>query len=270
MNSDGSSGQSPDSANFYDQPGVFDTYHRHRSSGVFSPNQVMEEPAVRAEIGPVKGLRILDLGCGDGGFGRWLVDEGASHYQGVDSSAAMVARATRTLVGYPAQIRHAKIEDFVTATGSVDLIISRLALHYIEPLQELLQRCRTWLAPGGRLLITVVHPVITSHDARASSEERRTNWVVDNYFDTTARPQTWMGAEVVFHHRTVEQYFSALRTAGFAVTALRECAPTRGAFDANDAEYARRRRIPLFLLLAGNVIDEGTFDGDAAAGTQPA
>jgi cyclopropane fatty-acyl-phospholipid synthase-like methyltransferase len=216
----------------------------------------MEEPAVHSEIGPVEGRRILDLGCGDGAFGRWLIDEGARHYQGVDSSAAMVARATHTLSGSPAQIRHGKIEDFGTAAGSVDLIVSRLALHYIEPLEDVLRRCRTWLAPGGRLLITVVHPVITSHDARASTEERRTNWVVDNYFDTTARPQTWMGADVVFHHRTVEQYFSALRTAGFTVTALRECAPARGAFDDNADEYARRRRIPLFLLLAANA------DGD--------
>jgi cyclopropane fatty-acyl-phospholipid synthase-like methyltransferase len=213
----------------------------------------MEEPAIRSELGPVKGLRILDLGCGDGTFGRWLLDRGADQYIGVDSSAAMVALASQTLVGYPAQIRQERIEDFTTAASSVDLIISRLALHYLHPLQDVLDRCRNWLTPRGRLLITVVHPVITSHDARANAEERRTNWVVDNYFDTSARPQTWMGAEVVFHHRTVEEYFSALRAAGFNVTTLRECAPVRSAFEANAVEYGRRRRIPLFLLLAGNV-----------------
>ena len=209
-------------------------------------------PAVRAEIGSVKGLRVLDLGCGDGQLGQWLLEHGAQHYQGVDSSAEMLALARQSLAGRPAEVWPGRIEDFSTTAGHVDLIVSRLALHYVQPLDELMQRCGRWLAPGGRLLITVVHPVITSHDARASSAESRTNWVVDDYFDSSPRPQSWLGAEVVFHHRTVEEYFTAVRSAGFEVTALRECAPERVNFDTNTAEYDRRRRIPLFLLIAAH------------------
>lgn len=249
MNSDRTPDPAPGGGDFYDQPGVLDTYRRHRSSGVFSPNTMLEEPAVRSEIGSVKDLRVLDLGCGDGGFGQWLLDHGAHHYQGVDSSAEMLALAKLALAGRPAQVWHSRIEDFSTTAGSVDLIVSRLALHYVQPLHELMQRCGTWLAPGGRLLITVVHPVITSHDARASTKEPRTNWVVDNYFNSSPRPQSWLGAEVLFYHRTIEEYFTAVRSAGFEITALRECAPNRAAFAANTAEYDRRRRIPLFLLL---------------------
>jgi hypothetical protein len=37
---------------------------------------------------------------------------------------------------------------------------------------------------------------------------------------------------------------------GFALTNLRECAPRHERFD-DDAEFERRRRIPLVLLLAG-------------------
>lgn len=43
---------------------------------------------------------------------------------------------------------------------------------------------------------------------------------------------------------------SELRNAGFALVNLRECAPRRERFD-DDAEFERRRRIPLVLLLAG-------------------
>ncbi|MFK4043105.1 hypothetical protein ACI2LC_45525 [Nonomuraea wenchangensis] len=77
-----------------------------------------------------------------------------------------------------------------------------------------------------RLLIKVVHPVITSHEARQSTNEARTNWVVDDV--------------------------AALTRAQFAITALRECAPRQDRFDGDMAEYARRRRVPLFLLLAGS------------------
>jgi hypothetical protein len=50
---------------FYDRPGVAERYGAHRHSGVSSPNIVMEEPALLAELGDVAGLHVLDLGCGD-------------------------------------------------------------------------------------------------------------------------------------------------------------------------------------------------------------
>jgi hypothetical protein len=40
--------------------------------------------------------------------------------------------------------------------------------------------------------------------------------------------------------------------AGFALEALRECPPVEERFAGNAAEIARRRRIPLFLLLVGS------------------
>jgi hypothetical protein len=43
----------------------------------------------------------------------------------------------------------------------------------------------------------------------------------------------------------------ALRRAGFALIAVRECAPSAERFGADDAEFARRQRVPMFLLLAG-------------------
>jgi hypothetical protein len=60
----------------------------------------------------------------------------------------------------------------------------------------------------------------------------------------------WLGTTTVWHHRTIEDYVTELRNAGFTLTNLRECAPRRDQFD-NDAEYQRRRRIPLMLILAG-------------------
>jgi hypothetical protein len=43
---------------------------------------------------------------------------------------------------------------------------------------------------------------------------------------------------------------SELRNVGFALINLRECAPRRERFD-DDAEFERRLRIPLVLLLSG-------------------
>ena len=92
--------------------------------------------------------------------------------------------------------------------------------------------------------------MISAHDARASPDELRGNWVVDDYFVDGPRDQRWLGATVRWYHRTIEDYVHALQTAGFTLTALRECAP-RPQMIADVGELRRRRRIPLFLLLAG-------------------
>lgn len=106
--------------------------------------------------------------------------------------------------------------------------------------------------PPRSLLITVVHPVITSHEARQSTNEARTSWVVDDYFHTGARQRNWLGNTVTWYHRTIEDYVAALTRAQFAITTLRECAPRHDRFEGDMAEFARRRRVPLFLLLAGS------------------
>jgi len=239
---------------FYDEPGSFERYRSHRHGGVSSPSVVMEEPAVREELGSVEGQRILDLGCGDGAFGRAMLAAECRSYSGIDSSARMVEAAQRTLRGTLGTVTRDHIERFSAPPNSFDVIVSRLALHYIADLRGVLTACRECLAPDGRVLFTVVHPVITSHEVHPSSPtELRTSWVVDDYFEQGPRERSWLGGKVVWHHRTVEEQVLALRTAGFTLTALRECAPRRERFDGDESEFARRQRVPLFLLLAGAV-----------------
>lgn len=232
---------------FYDRPGVLSRYTA-ATPGISDPKATMEWPALRDVLGDVAGARALDLGCGDAAVAAWLLEHGAASYLGVDGSAEMVRLAARTLPD-GAQVRLATIEDLDVDAGSADLVLSRLALHYVDDVAAVFARARRWLAPGGRLVVTVVHPVMTSHDARPDPDAPRTTWVVDDYFAPGPRPQRWLGSEVTFFHRTVEQYVDALAGAGFRLTALRECAPRREEFD-DAAELARRGRIPRFLLLA--------------------
>ncbi len=210
----------------------------------------MEHPALAEELGPVSGLRVLDLGCGEAEIGRELLSAGAARYRGIDGSTRMIEAARRVLAGTTGEAVLCDIEDLAEPAESFDLVLSRMALHYVADLGPVLRAARACLAPGGRVVLTVVHPVITSSDARASSTEPRQNWVVDDYFNTGPRDQRWLGARTLWHHRTIEDYVFELRDAGFALVNLRECAPHRERFD-DDAEFERRRRIPLVLLLAG-------------------
>jgi 2-polyprenyl-3-methyl-5-hydroxy-6-metoxy-1,4-benzoquinol methylase len=71
----------------YDDSEVFERYMRvHDSPDRTNPTQVMEEPAVLAEIGEPVGLDVIDLGCGAAQFGRSLLRAGAASYLGIDGS----------------------------------------------------------------------------------------------------------------------------------------------------------------------------------------
>lgn len=114
---------------FYDEA-LLEVYLRHRHAPVTSPNLVMEEPAFLAEAGDIAGKRVLDLGCGDGTFGRACVEARCRSYLGIDGSAAMIDRATDRAaeIGVDAwspdsimRFELADLEDFRPVPGSSDL-----------------------------------------------------------------------------------------------------------------------------------------------------
>ena len=235
----------------YDDPKVFDRYRRKRDASAFDPNHVMEEPAVLAELGDPSGRRVVDLGCGDGAFGAMLLAAGAVDYLGIDGSHTMVEQARRRLAGTPnGRIELGDLEDFIAPAGSADLVTCRLALHYVEDVHPVLNAVAHWLTPGGRFVMTVVHPVITSWDNRP--EGPRTSWTVDHYFDPGPRTRPWFGSQTRWYHRTVEHYVQAFLCAGLTLTALRECEPVSARCADEPGELARRRRVPLYLLLRGD------------------
>jgi SAM-dependent methyltransferase len=234
----------------YDEGELCENYLAAVEPGPASANHVMEAPALLDALGDFRGLRVLDLGCGAAALGRRLLAAGCAGYVGIDASAKMVAAARAALRGTADQVRRGAIEAFSAPADSFDLIVSRMALHYVEDLAAVLSACHAALAERGRIVFTVAPPVITSQDARAS-DEPRTIWLVDDYVATGPREHDWLGGRVVWHHRTIEQHVSCMLEAGFALTALSECAPRRERFAGDAAEYERRRRIPLFLLLAG-------------------
>src|SRR5947209_6832236 len=57
-----------------------------------NPMPALEEPFVRAAVGAVDGLRVLDLGCGTGRHALWLAAAGAE-VTALDFSEGMLAEA---------------------------------------------------------------------------------------------------------------------------------------------------------------------------------
>lgn len=238
-----------DGTAFYDDDAIFETYMARRRRAD-NPNDTMEKPVILELIGEFTNQRILDLGCGDASFGQEALSKGCQSYIGVDGSSNMIKSAQQVLEGTNGKVVQAAIESWDYPTQAFDLVISRLVFHYIKDLDEVFRQVYRTLTINGRFVFSVEHPVITSCDRAWQGKGKRQDWLVDNYFDTSQRITSWMGGQVIKYHRTIEDYFVGLQQAGFLVEGLREAAPRLVQFGNDHVTYQRRKRIPLFLIMA--------------------
>lgn len=236
----------PEDEEFYDSPEIQAKYFAHRLQPD-NPNNVLERPLFLELAGDLSGFDIVDLGCGDAAFGKEALLQGARSYLGIEASQAMVNIAHQTLANTVGKVRRESIETWQAEDEQADLVSSRLALNYIENLKPVFQQMHRALRPGGRSILSIEHPIITSNFA-SLAEGRRTTWLVDNYFRSGARVHTWLGKKLTKYHHTLEEYFDLVTSAGFDLERLRESRPQKDNFRSEE-EYERRLRIPLFLFI---------------------
>ena len=239
---------------FYDNPGVFEIYSRHRAKPD-CPNETIEQPILWKMMGSPQGLKILDLGCGDARVARKFREAKAGRYVGIEGSKRMYVMAQRYVLEGFSEIKLQRLEDFVPTDPTFDLVISSLVFHYIEDLEEMFLKVNQSLRPGGRFIFSVEHPVITSCHRSMETSRLRESWLVDDYFARGERRLNWMGDVVTKYHRTVEDFLDLLSRAGFRLERLKEAEPPAENF--RDKELlARRLRIPLFLMISAEKISE--------------
>ena len=107
-------------------------------------------------LGAIRGLRVLDLACGEGFYTRLLRMAGAEAVTGVDISGEMIRLAERQEGDNPLGCRYvcSDAADF-RPTGTVDLVVAMYLLHYAgsaDKLLRFLEVAHAALCPGGRLV----------------------------------------------------------------------------------------------------------------------
>lgn len=133
--------------------------------------------------------------------------------------------------------------------GQYDIVVSRLALHYLADLKSTFEKVHQTLATNGRFIFSVQHPVLTTSIKSMIASGAKSDWIVDDYFTSGERVEPWIGKKVVKYHRTTEEYYQLLKQVGFKIVDLREGTPRVEEF-ASESEYERRMRIPLFLMFS--------------------
>jgi SAM-dependent methyltransferase len=236
--------------NIYDDPAFFSGYSRLGRS-IEGLDGAAEWPALRAMLPDVRGLDVVDLGCGFGWFCVWARAQGAASVLGVDVSENMLARA-RAVTQDPA-IRYVKadLEQIDLAAGSFGLAYSSLALHYVDNLDRLLETLRGAVVRGGRFVFSVEHPIYTAPAKPGWIEDAagRKVWPVDSYLVEGPRETLWLTNGVIKQHRTMGHYLNALLRYGFAISHVEEWGPSAAQIAARP-ELADECHRPPFLLLS--------------------
>lgn len=239
--------------NIYDDDRFFSGYQELRDSGR-GWNEAIEQPALRGLLPSLGGLRVLDLGCGDGELARWCLEQGAASVVGVDLSARMLvlarARTTDARISYV----RAGLEEVAFQPASFDLVTSSFALHYVRDYPSVMQNVAGWLRPGGAVVYSVEHPVCTAQVARqgwaADHVGRKLFWALDDYADEGQRQQQWFVSGVVKFHRTVASLVNGLIAAGLVIERLEEPVPIPEAIRARPELIDERRRPPVLVAKA--------------------
>ncbi len=124
-----------------------------------NPLQGLEEPVVRATVGEVNGQRVLDLGCGTGRHSLWLAERGAV-VTAVDFSEGMLAEARRKPGADAITFIAHDLRTSLPFTTEFDLVVSGLVLEHLRDLNHFFAEARRVLKPGGRAVISAMHPAM--------------------------------------------------------------------------------------------------------------
>ncbi len=143
-----------------------------------NPLQALEEPAVRAAVGDVRGLAALDLGAGTGRHSLWLADAGAN-VTAVDFSEGMIAAARRKPGAERVRfLTHDLREPLPFAAAEFDLAVSGLVLEHLAELEPFFAEAKRVLRPGGRAVISAMHPAMFLRGTQARFTDPQSGEIV--------------------------------------------------------------------------------------------
>jgi len=209
--------------NIYNDASFFEGYSRLRW-GETGLNKVMEELAIRSLMPDLSGKRVLDLGCGFGHVARYARSKGAAEVLALDISDRMIESA-RQATNDPAILYSViAMQDIKPMPGQFDVIISSMALHYIDDYAGVVKTMAQSLTAGGSFLFSIEHPIYTSllKGWVLDDAGKRVHWPVDRYHDESERRYTWFVDNVLKYHRTVGTYLNTLMDNGLAIRRVLE------------------------------------------------
>ncbi len=229
-----------------------DTYH----AKVIMPN-------VERIVAPSTGLKVLEIGCGEGFIARVLSHAGAS-VTACDISPELIEIGKQK--GGGIDYRVSKAEDLSwVAPHSYDAVLAVLTLQNMERIEEVFAGVAKALKKGGRFIFVLNHPAFRipkatswGYDEKEKIQYRRADAYLSARRETIDMHPGQKGKKSVTYsfHRSLQDYMKALRSADLAIVRLEEWISHRASEPGPraKAENTARKEFPLFLMVECGVI----------------
>ena len=192
--------------------------------------------------------RVLDVGCGEGQLSRRAASAGA-WVVGMDPTAGQIVEASAR--GGGVLYARGGAEHLPFDADAFDAVVVCLTLEHIEPFEPAVQEIGRVLAPGGRFLLFLNHPLFQAPDSGWIDDQvlQEQYWRVGSYLDdAVSLDEVAPGIKLVFMHRALSRYVNVMAGFGLLVEHMEEPLPPPG-FLLQAPEYAEVPSIPRLLVL---------------------
>lgn len=215
--------------NIYDNEIFFEGYKKIRENEA-NANDLFEIPALFSLLPDLKKKKILDLGCGFGEHCMKYVQSGAVKVVGIDISEKMLEVAKEENSHSAITYMNMPMENISEIPEKFDMVVSSLAIHYVENFDTLVKEIYEKLYENGVFIFSQEHPINTcfSDGERWTRDENGYKLYANlsNYSLEGERESKWFVDGVKKYHRTFATIVNTLIKAGFTIEEVIEPKPT--------------------------------------------
>ncbi|MPZ33694.1 MAG: methyltransferase domain-containing protein [Rhodospirillales bacterium] len=178
-------------------------YAGWRATALGTITETIEQRVVLDMMGGLVGIRLLDVGCGDGALICAAAARGAI-VAGVDADSTMLTAARQRMAqaGFEVTLREGRVEELPFPDDSFDVVASVTVLCFVGDAERAVREMARGLRPGGRLVIGELG--------------RWSTWAA------LRRVRGWLGSTTwrAARFRTPGELRTLLQQAGLSVTAI--------------------------------------------------
>lgn len=240
----------------------------------------LNNPAMLAMLGNLRGKRVLDLGCGEGFNARLMARRGA-RVVGVDFSEKIVRLAAEEEKRRPEGITYHRLNaEHLQGLkrGTFDIVACFMALQDIRNYRAAIGEGGRVLKKGGRFVFAIPHPCfemrvirgkriggwVYSREPGVKDKETALNqkvrtqplyYTADHYFDNRPDTVVWDAKRLArkfrttAFHRSLTAYGRALNRTGFVISRIDEPRPTGRGLRNHPDYFKGNLRIPHSIII---------------------